>query len=56
MCGRYTLRRDYELVRQELRVETGGGSIIFEPSYNVAPTDPAPILRPGENGHVSCRR
>jgi hypothetical protein len=45
MCGRYTLRRDYERVRHELRVETGGGSIIFEPPYNVAPTDPVPILR-----------
>jgi putative SOS response-associated peptidase YedK len=50
MCGRYTLRRDYERVRHELRVENGSGSIIFQPRYNVAPTDPVPILRLDENG------
>ena len=46
---RYTLRRDYQRVRHELRVETGSGSFIFEPRYNVAPTDAVPILRLNEN-------
>jgi putative SOS response-associated peptidase YedK len=49
MCGRYTLRRDYERVRRDLHVESGG-SVLFEPRYNVAPTDQVPILRVGEHG------
>lgn len=50
MCGRFTLRRDYETIRHELRVESSGGSIIFEPRYNVAPTGQVPILHTAETG------
>jgi putative SOS response-associated peptidase YedK len=50
MCGRFTLRRDYELVRHDLRVESGSGSVIFNPRYNIAPTDQVPILHVGEHG------
>jgi putative SOS response-associated peptidase YedK len=50
MCGRFTLRRDYERIRHDLRVEGDGGSIIFEPCYNIAPTDQVPILNVGEHG------
>src|ERR1700683_3649018 len=50
MCGRFTLRRDYERIRHDLGVETGGGSIIFEPRYNIAPTDQVPILHLSEHG------
>lgn len=50
MCGRFTLRRNYERVRHDLRIESGAGSIIFEPRYNVAPTDQVPILSLGEHG------
>jgi putative SOS response-associated peptidase YedK len=50
MCGRFTLRRDYERIRRDLCIESGAGSIIFEPRYNVAPTDQVPILRLSEHG------
>jgi putative SOS response-associated peptidase YedK len=50
MCGRFTLRRNYERIWRDLRVESGAGSIIFEPRYNVAPTDQVPILSLGEHG------
>ena len=44
MCGRFTLRRDIQRVRRELRVEARGGDVLFEPRYNIAPTDQVPIL------------
>lgn len=50
MCGRYTLRRDYQRIRHDLGVESGSGSVIFNPRYNVAPTDAMPILHLGEHG------
>ena len=47
MCGRYTLRRrDLEAVKRELGAETGGGSYLWQPRYNLAPTDQLPILVP----------
>lgn len=49
MCGRYILRRNYERIRHDLRVESGSGSVIFEPRYNVTPTDQMPILHVGEH-------
>lgn len=50
MCGRFTLRHDYERIRRGLRVESSGGSIIFKPRFNIAPTDQVPILHVGEHG------
>src|ERR1700751_5289376 len=50
MCGRFTLRRDYETIHHRLRVESGGGSIIFQPRYNIAPTAQVPILNVAESG------
>src|SRR6516162_7730559 len=49
MCGRYTPRRDYERIRRDLHVESGG-SIIFGPRHNIAPTDQVPILHVAERG------
>jgi putative SOS response-associated peptidase YedK len=50
MCGRFTLRRDYDGIRHDLCAESGGGSIIFEPRYNIAPAGQVPILRLGGHG------
>jgi putative SOS response-associated peptidase YedK len=51
MCGRYTLRRsELESVKRELRADTGGASYLWQPRYNVAPTDQMPILVRQENG------
>jgi putative SOS response-associated peptidase YedK len=50
MCGRFTLRRDIHSVARELRVEQMGGSVIFEPRYNVAPTQQCPILTATDGG------
>jgi putative SOS response-associated peptidase YedK len=44
MCGRFTLRRDLDSVCRELRIERAGGSVLFEPRYNIAPTQQTPIL------------
>ena len=44
MCGRFTLRRDLDSIRRELRVEAAGGSVLYEPRYNIAPTQQSPIL------------
>jgi putative SOS response-associated peptidase YedK len=44
MCGRFTLRRDLDSVCRELHVERAGGSVLFEPRYNIAPTQQTPIL------------
>ena len=47
MCGRYTLRRgELESVMRELGADTGGASYLWQPRYNIAPTDQVPILRP----------
>lgn len=50
MYGRFTLRRDIQRVRRELRVEAGGGDVLWEPRYNIAPTDQVPILSVAQNG------
>jgi putative SOS response-associated peptidase YedK len=51
MCGRYTLRRhNLESVKHELRVDSSGGSYLWEPRYNVAPTDQVPVLMRQESG------
>jgi putative SOS response-associated peptidase YedK len=44
MCGRFTLRRDLGSVRRELAVDAGGGSVLYEPHYNIAPTQQTLIL------------
>jgi putative SOS response-associated peptidase YedK len=50
MCGRFTLRRDLESVHRELRIEAGGGSVLWSPRYNIAPTDQVPVLMRRESG------
>ena len=51
MCGRYTLRRsELESVKRELGADTGGASYLWQPRYNIAPTDQLPILVRDENG------
>lgn len=50
MCGRFTLRRDIQRVRRELRVEARDGDVLWEPRYNIAPTDQVPILVRLESG------
>ncbi len=47
MCGRYSLTAPWQDVQQILSAE--GES--FEARYNIAPTQEAPVLRQGENGH-----
>jgi putative SOS response-associated peptidase YedK len=51
MCGRYaTTRSTADLTALFDAVdETGGGRL--PPDYNVAPTDPVPIVRTGRDGH-----
>ena len=54
MCGRYTLRRqELESVKRELHIDTSGGSYLWEPRYNIAPTQQVPILVRQENGERS---
>jgi putative SOS response-associated peptidase YedK len=50
MCCRFTLRRDVHAVASELNAYGTGGSVIFEPRYNIAPTQQNPILTADENG------
>ena len=47
MCGRYTLTRPAEALERLFDVGAGPGS---RPRYNVAPTQPAPVLRIGPGG------
>lgn len=49
MCGRYTLTVDQEALTRALGVERllGGPELHPRPRFNVAPTQPAPILLPG---------
>jgi len=51
MCGRYTYKLSWEqivsLYRLTLPDEPPAG---FGPNYNVAPTEPMPIIRPAGNG------
>jgi putative SOS response-associated peptidase YedK len=55
VCGRFTLRRDSDSIRRELGVESGGGSVIFEPRFNIAPTQQTPILlnEPEHGRHIT---
>lgn len=47
MCGRYLLTSPIEAVRATFSVETGAN---LPPRYNIAPTQPVPIVRLGETG------
>jgi hypothetical protein len=48
---RYTLSRsELESVKRELAADTGGASYLWQPRYNIAPTDQVPILVRDENG------
>jgi hypothetical protein len=51
MCGRFTWRRrDLQAVRRELRDDSDGGSILWEPRYNIARANRVPILIRRETG------
>ena len=47
MCSRYSLTSPAEAVRAYFKV---GGAEEFPPRYNIAPTQPVPIIRTGANG------
>ena len=47
MCSRYSLTSPAEAVRAYFKV---GGADAFPPRYNIAPTQPVPIVRMGANG------
>jgi putative SOS response-associated peptidase YedK len=55
MCGRFTLRCHLASLRRELGVEAGGGTVIFEPRFNIAPTQQNPILlnEPEHSRHIT---
>lgn len=42
MCGRYRLSRDGKLIVEDFALE---GEVEWSPRYNIAPTDPAPVIR-----------
>ena len=45
MCGRYTLTNPQDVVRElEVAVDRTAGSEWWKPRYNVAPTQPAPVV------------
>lgn len=50
MCGRFTLTTaDYDAVADALEAEVDAAEAVrFRPRFNVAPTDPCPMLVPGE--------
>ncbi|HEX4589093.1 MAG TPA: SOS response-associated peptidase, partial [Gemmataceae bacterium] len=51
MCGRFTLRSRLNVVVRELDLF---GDVEWEPRYNIAPTQPVPIVRPDEDGRRAC--
>jgi putative SOS response-associated peptidase YedK len=54
MCGRYTLSAPGEAIRELVRGEGEpdlAGLEALEPRFNIAPTQPIPLLRP-EEGHL----
>src|SRR5215469_4997164 len=42
MCGRYRLTRDGKQIVEDFAVEN---EIEWSPRYNIAPTDPVPVIR-----------
>jgi putative SOS response-associated peptidase YedK len=52
MCGLFTLRRraTFKRVRREFRAETGASHILWEPRYNIAPTNRVPVPVRTETG------
>src|SRR5579864_9014061 len=42
MCGRYRLSKDGKQIVEDFAVE---GEIEWSPHYNIAPTDPVPVIR-----------
>jgi putative SOS response-associated peptidase YedK len=51
MCGRFTLRSRLNVVVRELDLF---GDVEWEPRYNIAPTQPVPIVRRDEDGRRAC--
>lgn len=44
MCGRYATTLTAASLNQEFEIDLGNSFVDLEPSYNLAPTDPAPIV------------
>jgi len=51
MCGRYRLSRRKQLVEEYF--ESGSGEEDWSPRYNVAPTQPVPIIRQNAKEQLS---
>jgi len=49
MCGRYRLTRDGKQIVEDFAVD---GEIEWAPRYNIAPTDPVPVIRQGAKNPV----
>ena len=47
MCGRYTISASPDEVRKGFEYEETPN---FPPRYNIAPTQPVPVVRPGDDG------
>lgn len=50
MCGRYTLRRNGDAIRRELRAEAAAALESWAPRYNIAPTNQVPVLLRDKSG------
>jgi putative SOS response-associated peptidase YedK len=54
MCGRARLSSDVSEIRITFRISPERPSPNFAPSWNVAPTDPLPIVRYDAKDHQRC--
>ena len=51
MCGRYTLTNQDDVIRDlQVAIDLTAGSEWWKPRYNVAPTQPAPVITLTEDG------
>ena len=44
MCGRKTLTRDIQSIIDEMEIEEWRDSDIYQPRYNIAPTQYSPVI------------
>ena len=44
MCGRKTLSRDIKSIIKEMNIEEWQDSDIYQPRYNIAPTQYSPVI------------
>lgn len=51
MCGRYAVAKPWKEVIEALEaLPLEGATVAHPPTYNICPTDPAPIVRAGDDG------